>query len=197
MTEKTIIDDHALDLLFRQARTYGGWQTRDVSDALLEAVYELAKMGPTAFNAQPMRVLFVKSKDAKEKLKPCLAEGNVEKTMAAPVTAVVAYDETFYENLPRLFAHWPAAADGFRGKDNTVFLNRNGALGGAYLMMAARALGLDCGPMSGFDNAAVDAAFFAGTNWKSNFLVNLGYGDREKLHPRLPRLGFDEAAKIA
>ncbi len=197
MTDRPILDDHALDVLFRAARTFNAWQQRDVSDALLQAVYELAKMGPTAANSQPMRVLFVKSKEAKEKLKPYLDAGNVEKTMAAPVTAIIAYDTEFFENMPRVFPHAAGAIDWFKGQDNTTHLQRNSALEGAYLMLAARSLGLDCGPMSGFSNTDVDAAFFVGTSWKSNFIFNIGYGDKTKLNPRLPRLTFDEAAKIA
>ncbi len=197
MTDSKILGDEALDLIFRKARTFHAWQQKPVSDALLQAVYELAKLGPTAVNACPMRVVFVKSPEAKAMLKPCLDAGNVDKTMAAPVTAIVAYDLEFYEKLPRLFAHAPNAIDWFKGNDNTTMLLRNGSLGGAYLILAARALGLDCGPMSGFDNAAVDAAFFAGTPWRSNFLVNIGYGDASKLHPRADRPTFDEACKIA
>lgn len=196
MTQAKIISDEALDMVFREARTFNAWQDKDVSEALLQAVYELAKFGPTAANSQPMRVLFVKSKDAKEKLKPHLDAGNVAKTMAAPVTAILAYDENFFENMPKVFPHAPDAINWYKGKDNSDHMLRNGSLGGAYLMMAARALGLDCGPMSGFNNAGVDEAFFKGTGWKSNFLCNMGYGDASKLHPRSPRLSFDEACKI-
>lgn len=197
MTNAKIITDEALDLLFREARTFSAWQDRDVSDALLQAVYELAKLGPTEANSNPMRVTFVKSKEAKAKLKPFLAAGNVEKTMAAPVTAIIAYDTAFFENMPRLFPHVPDARSWFAGADNTVVMHRNAALGGAYLILAARALGLDCGPMSGFDAEGTTKAFFDGTAWRAYFLVNMGYGDKTKLHPRNPRLGFDEACKIA
>ena len=155
-------------------------------------------MGPTSANMCPMRVIFVKSKAAKEKLKPALSAGNVDKTMAAPVTAIIGMDVHFYEKLPELFPHVDAKA-WFKDLPETVLeymALRNGSLQGAYLMLAARALGLDCGPMSGFDNAKVDAAFFAGTTVKSNFLCNLGHGDTTKLHPRSPRLSFDEACQI-
>ncbi len=197
MTDSKILSDEPLDLLFREARTYNGWQDKPVSDALLEAVYELAKFGPTAANTQPMRVTFVKSPEAKARLKPHLDAGNVDKTMAAPVTAIVAYDLDFFEFMPRVFPHAPNAIDWFKGKDNTEHLLRNGSLGGAYLMLAARSLGLDCGPMSGFSIDGVSKEFFGGTKWRANFLCNLGYGDKAKLHPRSPRLSFDEACKIA
>lgn len=187
----------ALDILFNEARTYSYFQDKPVSDEVLKAAYELAKFPPTAANSSPMRILFVKSQEAKEKLKPALAPGNVEKTMLAPVTAIIAHDIEFYEQLPKLYPHadarsWYAGKPAFI--EQTAF--RNGTLGGAYFILAARAVGLDCGPMSGFDNAKVDEAFFAGTPWKSNFLINLGYGNAEKLHPRSPRLTFDEAARI-
>ena len=186
-----------LDQLFRTARTHneiGG----EVSDELLHQLYDLLKWGPTTANASPARFVFVKSAEAKAKLGPALDAGNYQKTIAAPVTAIVAYDMAFYEKLPYLFPHVDAKG-WFDSKPEaaleTICL-RNGSLQGAYLILAARALGLDCGPMSGFDNAKVDAAFFAGTTWKSNFLVNLGYGDASKLFPRSPRLAFDEVARI-
>ena len=183
--------------MFRDARTQNEWQDQEVSDVLLQAVFDLAKMGPTSANCSPMRLLFLKSKEAKEKLRPALIEGNVAKTMAAPVTAIIGYDLEFHEHLPKLFPHTDARS-WFVGQDalieSTAF--RNGSLQGAYLIVAARSLGLDCGPMSGFDNAAVDAAFFAGTKVKSNFLCNLGYGDPKGLFPRSPRFEFDEACKI-
>ena len=192
-----ILSDAALDRIFRNARTHSYWQDGEVSDVLLQAVYDLAKMGPTSANCSPMRVVFVKSPEAKERLKPALAEGNVEKTMAAPVTAVVGHDLAFYERLPQLFPHTDARA-WFVGKTelsrDTAF--RNGSLQGAYLMIAARSLGLDCGPMSGFDNEAVDRAFFPDGQVKSNFLCNLGHGDPEKLHSRSPRLDFDQACRV-
>jgi 3-hydroxypropanoate dehydrogenase len=194
----TVLSDDGLDLLFRAARTHSAWLDTPVDDALLRRVYDLAKMGPTSANMCPMRVVFVKSKEAKEKLKPALDEGNVAKTMAAPVTAIVGMDVRFYEQLPKLFPHADAKA-WFKDLPANVLeyiALRNASLQGAYLMLAARALGLDCGPMSGFDNAKVDAAFFAGTTVKSNFLCNLGHGDASKLFPRSPRLTFDEACKI-
>jgi 3-hydroxypropanoate dehydrogenase len=191
------LTDSALDQIFRTARTHGAWQDRPVTDEQLHALYELMKFGPTSLNTNPVRLVFVKSAEAKAKLKPVLAPGNVDKTMAAPVTVIVGYDLAFYEKLPQLVLHMDARPM-FIGKDahiqTTAF--RNGSLQGAYLMIAARALGLDCGPMSGFDNAKLDEAFFAGTSIKSNFLCNLGYGEAEKLRPRGPRLAFDEAASI-
>jgi 3-hydroxypropanoate dehydrogenase len=194
---KTITDD-ALDLIFRNARTHSAWLDQPVDDDLLRRVYDLAKMGPTSANMSPMRIVFVKSKEAKEKLKPCLDAGNVDKTMKAPATAIIGMDIRFYEQLPKLFPHADAKA-WFKDLPANVLeyaALRNSSLQGAYFMIAARALGLDCGPMSGFDNAKVDAAFFAGTTVKSNFLCNLGHGDASKLYPRSPRLTFDEACKI-
>jgi 3-hydroxypropanoate dehydrogenase len=194
---KMILDDAALDTLFRTARTHNAWQKKPVSDALLQAVWELAKMGPTSANCSPMRILFVRSVEAKARLVPLLLEGNRAKTLQAPVTAIIGYDIAFYENLPRLFPHTDARA-WFVGKPELIATTafRNGTLQGAYLIMAARALGLDCGPMSGFDNDAVDAAFFPGGTVKSNFLCSLGYGDPAGMLPRHPRLAFDEACKI-
>lgn len=191
------LPDEALRQLFTEARTHSAWLDRPVEPLLLQQAYELARMAPTSANCQPMRIVFVRSPEAKERLKPALAKGNVEKTMQAPATAIVAYDLAFHENLPRLF-HDEGAKGWFEGKprhiETTAF--RNGSLQGAYFILAARALGLDCGPMSGFDNAKVDAAFFAGTQTRSNFLVNLGYGDATRLRPRNPRLDFDEACRI-
>jgi 3-hydroxypropanoate dehydrogenase len=197
MSEK--LAEAALDQLFRTARTYNAFLPKEVSDEQLHALYELAKFGPTSANSSPARLVFVKSAAAKEKLKPFLSEGNRAKTMAAPVTVIVANDHAFYEQLPKLFPHADARS-WFAGNqpliDTTAF--RNATLQGAYVIMAARALGLDCGPMSGFDNAGVDQAFFAGTTVKSNFLINLGYGDSSRdLFPRSPRLAFDEACRIA
>ncbi|QAU24147.1 malonic semialdehyde reductase [Dyella sp. M7H15-1] len=188
----------ALDQLFRNARTYNAFLPKPVSDEQLHALYELAKFGPTSANCSPMRVVFVKSAAAKEKLKPWLSEGNRAKTLAAPVTAIIANDHEFYEKLPQLFPHADARS-WFVGNqeliERTAF--RNATLQGAYVLMAARALGLDCGPMSGFDNAGVDDAFFAGTKIKSNFLINIGYGDASRdLFPRSPRLSFDEACQV-
>lgn len=191
-------NDAALDLMFRQARTHNVWLDKPVDDAILKQAYDLAKMGPTSANMCPMRIVFVKTMAAKEKLKPALAAGNVDKTMKAPVTAIIAMDVHFYEKLPQLFPHADAKA-WFKDLPEPVLEQtalRNGSLQGAYFMLAARALGLDCGPMSGFDNQKVDEAFFAGTTVKSNFLCNLGYGDASKLHPRSPRLSFDETCKI-
>ena len=194
-----LLSEASLDQLFRSARTFNAWLPQEVSDEQLHQLYDLAKFGPTSANSSPMRVVFVKSKAAKAKLEPFLSDGNRAKTMEAPVTAIVATDHEFYEQLPRLFPHTDAKS-WFVGNqpliDTTAF--RNATLQGAYLILAARALGLDCGPMSGFDNAGVDAAFFAGTAVKSNFLVNLGYGDASRdLFPRSPRLSFDEACTIA
>ena len=193
-----VLSDEGRDLLFRHARTYGAWLDQPIDDALLRQVYDLAKMGPTSANMCPMRVVFVKSKEAKEKLKPCLDSGNVDKTMKAPATAIIGMDIRFYEQLPKLFPHADAKA-WFKDLPANVLeyiALRNSSLQGAYFMLAARSQGLDCGPMSGFNNAKVDEAFFAGTTVKSNFLCNLGYGDVSKLYPRSPRLSFDEACKI-
>lgn len=192
-----ILDDAALDLLFREARTHNLWQPRPLSGTLLRAVWELAKMPPTSGNCSPARIVFVTSKEAKERLKPALSRGNRDKTMAAPATAIIAYDLEFYEKLPFLYRQEDARA-WFAGKPELIATTafRNGTLQGAYLIMAARALGLDCGPMSGFDNALVDAAFFPGGTLKSNFLCNLGYGDPAGVRPRNPRLAFDEACQI-
>ncbi len=191
------LDPHALDQLFRQARTYNGF-SGEVSDATLRQLYDLVKFGPTTANTCPARFVFVRSAEAKARLGPALDAGNHAKTMAAPVTAIVAHDLAFYEKLPVLFPHTDAKSwfDSKPEDQLTTVALRNGSLQGAYLLLAARALGLDCGPMSGFDNAAVDAAFFAGTRWRSNFLVNLGHGDRASIFPRSPRLGFDEACRI-
>jgi 3-hydroxypropanoate dehydrogenase len=196
MSEK--LAEAALDQLFRSARTYNAFLPKEVSDEQVHALYELAKFGPTSANSSPMRLVFVKSQAAKEKLKPFLSEGNRAKTLAAPLTAIVANDHAFYEKLPQLFPHADARS-WFVGNqdmiDRTAF--RNATLQGAYVIMAARSLGLDCGPMSGFDNAGVDEAFFAGTAIKSNFLINIGYGDASRdLFPRSPRLSFDEACRV-
>ncbi len=192
------LSDESLNLIFREARTHSDWLDKPVDDALLERVYDLARMGPTSANMCPMRIVFVKSKTAKEKLKPALFPPNVSKTMSAPVTAIIGMDVHFYEKLPELFPHVDAKA-WFKDLPENVLeymALRNGSLQGAYFMLAARSLGLDCGPMSGFDNAKVDAAFFAGTTVKSNFLCNLGHGDATKLHPRGPRLTFEEACQV-
>jgi 3-hydroxypropanoate dehydrogenase len=191
------LDDVALDQLFRAARTQNAFLPKPVETAQLHALYELLKWGPTAANGTPARFVFVTSPEAKARLKPALSDNNVDKTMAAPVTVIVGFDLDFHEQLPKLFPHTDAKA-WFEGPQETRRepALRNGSLQGAYLILAARALGLDAGPMSGFDAAQVDAAFFAGTSVKSNFLVNLGYGDPQGLFPRLPRLSFDEAARI-
>ena len=192
------VNDECLDVIFRKARTHNVWLNKPVADTLLRQAYELARMGPTSANMSPMRIVFVKSREAKEKLKSALDAGNVDKTMAAPVTAIVGMDIHFHEKLPKLFPHTDARAWFKDLPDNVLeyIALRNSSLQGAYFMLAARALGLDCGPMSGFDNAKVDAAFFAGTTVKSNFLCNLGFGDASKLRPRSPRLDFDEACKF-
>lgn len=192
-----MISQDSLNQLFLEAHTHNAWSDKPVSDDLLRQVFDLAKMAPTSANCSPMRVLFVTSQDAKEKLKPCLAAGNVDKTMAAPVTAIVAHDLEFYEHLPRLFPHadarsWFAGNDPFI-KSTAEF---NGALQAAYLIIAARACGLDCGPMTGFDKQAVDTAFFDGTTYKSNMLCNLGYGDIAGVHPRSPRFDFEDVCKV-
>ena len=188
----------ALDQIFREARTYNAFLPREVSAAQLRAMYDLAKMAPTSANCSPARIVFVKSQEAKARLAPTLSEGNRAKTLAAPVTAIVATDHAFYEHLPKLFPHADARS-WFAGDQalSEITAFRNGTLQGAYLIIAARALGLDCGPMSGFDNARVDAVFFANTTFKSNFLINIGYGDASRdLFPRSPRFGFDEVCSI-
>lgn len=197
------INDEALDQLFRDARTHNAWLDRPVSDEVLRQLYDLTKWGPTSANCLPARILFLRTREAKERLRPALSPGNVEKTMKAPVTAIIAYDELFYEKLPRLFPHNPGIRDLFANSpelaETTAF--RNGTLQGGYFILAARSLGLDCGPMSGFDNAKVDGEFFTAAGAretateiptacrvKSNFLCNLGYGDPAALYPRSPRL---------
>jgi 3-hydroxypropanoate dehydrogenase len=191
------INDDALDVLFREARTQNKWQDKPVSTALLMAVYDLMRWGPTSANQSPARFVFVTSKEAKERLKPFLSEGNRDKTMSAPVTAIIGYDLDFPETLPKLFPHAPDAKNWFKDPAAAqVHAFRNGTLQGAYFIIAARALGLDCGPMSGFDNAGVDKEFFPGGRIKSNFICSVGYGDPAGLFPRSPRLSFDEACKI-
>jgi 3-hydroxypropanoate dehydrogenase len=205
------LSEEGMDLLFREARTHSAWLSRPVSDETLRQLYDLMKWGPTSANSSPARILFLRTPEAKQRLLPALAPGNAEKTMAAPVTAIVAYDVKFYELLPKLFPH----ADARSWFTDTPELalttaRRNSSLQGAYLMIAARSLGLDCGPMSGFDNAKVDHEFFPAdpkenafqleyfpdSHVKSNFLCNLGYGDPTKLFPRSPRLEFDEACRL-
>ena len=192
------IDDAGLDLLFREARTHNKWQDRDVSEETLHKLYDVVKYGPTSANSSPARFVFLRSKEAKSRLAPALSSGNMEKTLSAPVVAIVAYDPKFHEKLPFLFPHNPDATSWFTSNDSlaatTAF--RNGTLQGAYLIMAARALGLDTGAMSGFDNAKVDEIFLAQRGWRSNFLLNLGYGDPSGVWARSPRLPFAEAAVI-
>jgi len=196
--EAAAVTPAALDQLFREARTHNAFLDKPVPELLLREAVEIAQWGPTSANTLPMRIVFMRGKDAKEKLKPALMGANVDKTMAAPLTAIVGYDTKFFEHAPRLMPHvdirpWFSGNDAFA--ERTAF--QNGTLQAGYLILALRAVGLDTGPMTGFDNAAVDAAFFAGTNVKSNILINIGYGDTQKLFPRNPRLGFDEIAQIA
>lgn len=194
-----MIDNAALDALFREARTQNAWLGGTISDEKLKQLYDLVKMGPTSANCSPARFVFVRSPEGKEKLRPALSSGNTDKTMLAPVTVIIAYDREFYEKLPELFPHSPDAKNWFTSSEalaeETAF--RNGTLQGAYLIMAARALGIGTGPMSGFDKAKVDEAFFAGTKWTANFLVNLGEGDPAALFERHPRLAFDDACVLA
>jgi 3-hydroxypropanoate dehydrogenase len=193
------IDAAGLDLLFKEARTHNKWHDEAVSDETLHELYDILKFGPTSANSSPARFVFIRTKEGKEKLAPALSAGNTEKTMAAPVTVIVAYDPKFFEKLPTLFPHNADAINWFTSNDSlaatTAF--RNGTLQGAYLMIAARSLGLDTGAMSGFDNAKVDAAFFSGNGWRSNFLVNIGHGDPSGVFNRSPRLSFEEACLLA
>ena len=194
---KTSISKDAIDQLFRQARTHSAWLAEPVPVELLGKAYELARLGPTSANVSPSRFVFLTTPGAKTRLRPALAPGNVEKTMAAPVTAIIAWDTEFYENLPRLFpqADMRSYFIGNRALiDETAF--RNSSLQAAYFILAARALGLDCGPMSGFDPDKLNTEFFPDGKWKVNFLCNLGYGDQSKLYPRNPRLEFDEVAVV-
>lgn len=193
------IDAAGLDLLFREARSQNKWKDEPVSDETLHELYDLLKFGPTSANSSPARFVFVRTKEGKDRLAPALSSGNMAKTMSAPVTAIVAYDPKFFDKLPKLFPHNLDAVNWFTSNDSlaatTAF--RNGTLQGAYLMIAARSLGLDVGGMSGFDNAKVDAEFFAYNGWRSNFLVNIGHGDPEGVFARSPRLDFDEACQLA
>jgi 3-hydroxypropanoate dehydrogenase len=193
----TAINQESLDQLFNNARTHNAWQDKPVEPDLLRAVWDLTKMGPTSANCSPARIVFVVSGEAKARLKPHLIEGNVEKTLAAPVTAIIGSDQKFYDRLAELFPHTDARS-WFAGNDSLIASTafRNSTLQGAYFLLAARALGLDCGPMSGFDNDAVDAAFFAGSDIKSNFLCNIGYATGEDIFPRSPRLDFDDACSV-
>ncbi len=192
------LDDSALDQLLRTARTHRYWLDEPVSDELLSSVYDLTKMGATSANCCPLRIVFIKSSAAKERLKPHLSRGNVNKTMRAPVTAIFAYDTLFFEHMPRLAPHDPDARSWFEGDEQRGHVNalRNATLQAAYFMLAARAVGLDCGPMSGFDNAGLDADFFPDGRFKSNFLCNLGHGDPSRLHERAPRFQFHEVCRI-
>ena len=185
--------------LFDDARTHNAWLDRPVPDEMLRRLYDMMKFGPTSANCTPARIIFVKSPEAKARLLPCMSEGNRAKTAAAPVTAIIGMDLEFYEKLPQLFPHNPAARSWFEGNEALVQSTalRNSSLQGGYFIVAARALGLDCGPMSGFDAARLDAEFWLGTPVKTNFVCNLGYGDASQLFPRSPRLGFDEACRIA
>ena len=195
---KPLLNSEALDTLFRNARTHNVWLPDPVSDHLLRQIYDLMKWGPTSANSSPARIAFLRTPQAKERLKPALMAANVDKTMQAPVTAIVAYDLEFYEHVPRLFPNNPAMRRVFSSSPELIQTTamRNGSLQGGYFILAARALGLDCGPMSGFDNSKVDAEFFPSSTWKSNFLCNLGYGDHSKLYPRNVRLDFEEACQL-
>jgi 3-hydroxypropanoate dehydrogenase len=193
-----VLNSEALDILFRQARTHNVWLPQPVSDDLLHQIYDLMKWGPTSANSSPARILFLRTPEAKERLRPALMAANIDKTMQAPVTAILAYDLKFYEHVPKLFPNNPAMREKFSSSPELIQTTafRNGTLQGGYFILAARALGLDCGAMSGFDNGKVDAEFFPASTWKSNFLCNLGYGDHSKLFPRNPRLDFDEACQL-
>ncbi|MGC9163695.1 MAG: malonic semialdehyde reductase [Thiomonas sp.] len=193
-----MIDPDALRQLFTDARTHNAWLDKPVPESLLRQLYDLMKWGPTSANCSPARIVFVQSPEAKAKLVPCMSEGNRAKTLQAPVTAIIGMDMAFYEKLPELFPHNPDARNWFAGKPEHIATTalRNSSLQGGYFILAARALGLDCGPMSGFDAEAVNAAFFAGTDIQVNFLCNLGYGDPAALFPRSPRLSFEQACRI-
>jgi 3-hydroxypropanoate dehydrogenase len=195
---KKPLDDTALDTLFRQARSYNRWTADAVPETKLRALYDLLKMGPTSANCCPARFVFVASKEGKEKLAKCASETNVVKVQQAPVTAIIAMDEKFYEKVPYLFPHKPEIAEVFKDPNlGKMTMMRNATLQGAYLILAARSLGLDTGPMSGFSNDKVDEAFLTGTSYKSNFLCALGVGTNEYLFPRSPRLSFEEACRVA
>jgi 3-hydroxypropanoate dehydrogenase len=195
---KAILSSEHLGTLFHQARTHNAWHPQPVSDDLLRQIYDLMKWGPTSANSLPARFVFLRTKEAKERLRPALSPLNVDKTMQAPVTVILAYDLKFYEHLPRLFPMKPDMKNMFSSSAQLAEITafRNGSLQGGYFILAARALGLDCGPMSGFDNAKVDAEFFPSTSVKSNFLCNLGFGDHSKLFPRSPRLEFEEVCQL-
>lgn len=192
------LSEEALKQIFTEARSFSAWLPKDVRDEDLHQIYDLMKWGPTSANCCPLRIVFVKKGPEKDKLISCLAAGNVTKVQTAPVTAILAWDEKFYDQIPKLFPHAASFRDNFVTDKNlaetTAF--RNSSLQGAYFILAARALGFDCGPMSGFDNKKLDEAFFKTTSWKSNFICSLGYGDRSKVYPRGPRLSFEEACRI-
>ena len=206
------LDDKAFDVLFRDARTYGHWLDRPVTDQTLRALWDLMKWAPTSANSNPVRILFLRTHEAKQRLVPALSQGNVAKVLSAPVTAIIAYDLHFYDNLPKLAPHNPVLRDHFIADPQLVEVTarRNSSLQGAYFIIAARALGLDCGPLSGFDNAKVDEEFFGcgkerdpdapefftAGHYRSNFLCNLGHGDTEKIRPRQPRLDFEDACRL-
>ena len=192
------LNEEALDILFREARTHNEWLDQPVSDDLLHSVYDLMKWGSTSANSCPARIVFLRTPEAKQRLKPALSPGNVDKTMKAPVTAIIAHDLKFFEKMGELFPNNPSLGEFFAKKPELadVAAFRNSTLQGGYFILAARSVGLACGPMSGFDNAKVDEEFFSGTALKSNFLCNLGYGNASKLFPRNPRLPFDEACKL-
>ena len=192
-----LLSESQLDLLFGQARSMNGWQDKDIDDSLIHKIYELTKMGPTSTNCCPARFKFIKSNESKEKLKEALLPNNVPKVMTAPVIAIIGYDLDFADNMGKLFPHMDVAPMYKNNDDmNTSTAFRNSSLQGAYFMMVSRALGLDCGPMSGFNNQLVDEKFFAGTNIKSNFLCCIGYGDPSKIFMRLPRLDFEDVCEI-
>ena len=196
-----MLDAKSLDLILRNARSHNGFLDKPVTEAQLREIYEIMKWGPTSTNSQPVRIVFVRTKEGKEKLRPALSSGNTEKTMMAPVTAIIAYDSRFYEHLPRTFPHNPTAPSWYsgEGKEDVAFKTafRNASLQGAYFMIAARAIGLDVGGMSGFNNDIVDQAFFPDGRFKSNFLCNLGYGDHSKLFNQNPRLEFEDVCTFA
>ncbi len=198
MNHHKTLDNEAFDTLFRTARSHSFWRDMPVSDEQLRKLYDLMKWGPTSANCSPARLVFVRSREAKERLKPCLDAGNVDKSMTAPVVAIIGMDLEFYTKLPQLFPHNPDAPSWFAGKTEKIHETafRNSSLQGAYFMLAARSLGLDCGPMSGFDARKLDAEFFPDGKVKSNFICAIGYGDAAKLFPRGPRLDFNEACRI-
>ncbi len=192
------LSSEAMKQLFTEARSHNAWLSKDVSNQTLYQIYELAKWGPTSANTNPARIIFIKNGSQKEKLLTAVAEGNIEKIKAAPVSAIIAQDEKFFDHIPKLFPHAPNFKDYFTSNlllaEATAF--RNSSLQGAYFMLAVRALGLDCGPISGFNNEKINELFLSGTTWKSNFICSIGYGDHSKLQLRLPRLSFDEACRI-